>query len=170
MGHTRHIFEGLLHPASSNLFLNSFLNRGRSHLLQSLEDAGNGHYALGVKLVRGAYHEQEAALDSRVSISPEANPPVYLTKAETDASFDECARILVDRISLDVRQNSRPRISVLFGTHNIESCRLIISLLEQGGLAKADPLNGKVCTISQSTALRIAFGQLFGMPPPLQSN
>ena len=119
--------------------------------------------------VRGAYHEQEAATNSRVSISLEAAPPVYLTKAETDASFNECVRVLVDRISLDARQNSRPRVSVLFGTHNMESCRLVISLLEQVGLAKADPLNRTVC-ITRSTASRIAFGQLFGMSLLLQVN
>jgi len=127
-------------------------------------DAESGKYALGVKLVRGAYHEQEAALNSRVSISPEGNPPVYLTKAETDASFNNCARTLVDRISLDARQNLQPRISVLFGTHNTESCRLVISLLEKEGLARADPLQGTVC-LSRSTALRISFGQLFGTLP-----
>lgn len=138
-------------------------------MLQSLEDAENGNYALGVKLVRGAYHEQEADSNLRVSISPEADPPVYLTKAETDASFNECARVLVDKISLDARQHSQPRISVLFGTHNMESCHLIISLLEQGGLAKADPLNSTVC-IPRSTALRIGFGQLFGIPPLSPSN
>ena len=134
-------------------------------MLQSLEDAENGNYALGVKLVRGAYHEQEAVQNSRVSISPEVDvdPPVYLTKAETDASFNECARILVDRISLDARINLQPRISVLFGTHNMESCRLIISLLEQEGLAKADVPHATVC-IPRSTALRISFGQLFGRP------
>jgi proline dehydrogenase len=144
---------------------NHSLDRGRSHLVQSLEDAEDGNYALGVKLVRGAYHEQEAASNSRVSISPEAEPPVYLTKVQTDASFNECARILVDRISLDARQNSRPRISALFGTHNMESCRLVISLMEQGGLAKTDQLNGKL-GIPLSTASRIAFGQLFGTPTP----
>lgn len=132
-------------------------------MLHSLKNAENGNYALGVKLVRGAYHEQEADLDSQVSISPEVEPPVYLVKAETDAAFNECARVLVDRISLDARKNIQPRISVLFGTHNMESCRLIISLLEQEGLAKADALHNTVC-IPRSTALRISFGQLFGTP------
>lgn len=124
-------------------------------------EAESGKYALGIKLVRGAYHEQEAVPNPRVSISPEGSPPVYLTKAETDASFDDCAKTLVDRISLDVRQNSQPSLSVLFGTHNTESCRLVISLLEQQGLAKADALHGTVC-LSRSAALRISFGQLFG--------
>jgi len=140
----------------------AYFRRGRAHLLRSLEDAEKGNYALGVKLVRGAYHEQEASWDSRVPISTDADLPVYLTKTETDASFDACARILVHQISLDVRQNSRPRISVMFGTHNMESCRLIISLLEQEGLAKGDTSHGTV-SITQPTALRIAFGQLFGM-------
>jgi len=124
-------------------------------------DAESGKYALGVKLVRGAYHEQEAGSNSRVSISPEDTPPVYLTKAETDASFNDCARTLVDRISLDARQNFQPQISVLFGTHNTESCRLVVSLLEQEGLAKAGSLRGTV-SLSRSTALRISFGQLLG--------
>ena len=131
-------------------------------MLQSLKDAEDGNYALGIKLVRGAYHEQEAALNPRVSISPEVDPPVYSTKAETDASFNECARILVEKISLDARKHLQPRISVLFGTHNMESCRLILSLLEQEGLAKADAPHATV-SIPRSTALRISFGQLFGM-------
>lgn len=130
-------------------------------MLQSLKDAETGNYALGVKLVRGAYHELETIPDSQVTISPEADPPVYLTKAETDASFNECARTLVERISLDARKNVQPRLSVLFGTHNMESCRLIISLLEQEGLAKEDPLRNVVC-LPRSTALRISFAQLFG--------
>ena len=133
-------------------------------MLQSLRDAESGNYALGVKLVRGAYHELEAVPNTKVSISPEVNPPVYLTKAETDASFNDCARTLVDRIALDVRQNLQPRISVLFGTHNTESCHLVISLLEKEELAKADVLRGTVC-LPRSTALRVSFGQLFGMLP-----
>jgi len=124
-------------------------------------DAESGKYALGVKLVRGAYHEQEVAPNPRVSVSPEGIPPVYLTKAETDASFNDCARTLVKRISLDARENLQPRISVLFGTHNMESCRLVISLLEQEGLAEADTLHGTV-SLSRPTASRISFGQLFG--------
>ena len=161
MGHIKHICGGslrrpLVWPCDE------FWNRARSHLLRSLKDAENGNYALGIKLVRGAYHEQEAAPNSPVSISPEASPPVYLAKAETDASFNDCAGILVDRISLDAQQNSQPRISVLFGTHNAESCRLILSLLEQEGLARADATHGTV-HIPRSTALRISFGQLFGM-------
>jgi hypothetical protein len=52
----------------------------------------------------------------------------------------------------------------MFGTHNMESCRLIISLLEQEGLAKGDTPHGTV-SITQPTALRIAFGQLFGTSP-----
>jgi proline dehydrogenase len=161
-GHIKHICEGLSQALIRSSPYNGFSNRTRSHLLQSLRDAENGNYALGVKLVRGAYHEQEAAPNSRVSISPEVSPPVYLTKAETDASFNDCARTLVDRISLDARQNLQPRISVLFGTHNTESCRLVLSLLEQEELAKADAFHGTVC-IPRSTALRVSFGQLFGM-------
>lgn len=159
--------DSSFHPVVYGTY-QAYLRRGRSHLLQSLKDAESGNYALGVKLVRGAYHEQEVASSSRISISPEHDPPVYLSKAETDASFDECARILVDRISLDVQQNSRPRFSVLFATHNMESCRLVISSLEEHGLAKADPLDRTVC-ISRPTALRIAFGQLFGMRDVLTS-
>lgn len=161
MGHIKHICEGSSRRSPCSSPCDESSSRGQSHLLQSLKDAENGNYALGVKLVRGAYHEQEAVQNSRVSISPEADPPVYLTKAETDASFNECARILVSRVSLDTRKNLQPQISVLFGTHNMESCRLIISLLEQEGLAETGVPHTTVC-IPRSTALRISFGQLFG--------
>lgn len=155
-------FAILSRPSLSSLQL---LSRGHSHLLQSLKDAENGNYALGVKLVRGAYHDQEVASGSRTPASPEETPPVYLTKAETDTSFNQCAKTLVDRVSLDIQHNSRPRISVIFGTHNTESCRFVISLLEREGLAKEGTFRGAVC-ISRPTALRIAFGQLFGTLPP----
>jgi len=155
-------FATLSLPGLSSLQL---LSRGPSHLLQSLKDAENGNYALGVKLVRGAYHDQELASCSRTPASLGESPPVYLTKAQTDTSFDQCAKTLVDRISLDIQHGSRPRISVIFGTHNLESCRLVISLLEREGLAKEGTSRGTVC-ISRSTALRIAFGQLFGTLPP----
>lgn len=59
-------------------------------LEQSLEEANRGGYALGVKLVRGAYHSFETA---RYASLPETekkdpSPPVWEYKDETDRCYN----------------------------------------------------------------------------------
>ncbi|KAJ7219783.1 FAD-linked oxidoreductase [Mycena rebaudengoi] len=68
-------------------------------------------------LVRGAYHMQESAAHlaspatsgQALSISPEAQPPVWARKADTDAQYDACAEVLLDTVAADAKDGAAPR-------------------------------------------------------------
>ena len=91
----------------------------------ALADARANNYALGVKLVRGAYHPHEiaahraaAAYDKAVtdgnsaiatarpslSISPDAEPPVWMKKEQTDEAYNRCLKVLIQEIKEDVKR------------------------------------------------------------------
>jgi proline dehydrogenase len=162
-----------------------------AHLAYSLQDAKAHNYALGVKLVRGAYHPHEIAAhsllsshtnaapdsESSPSISPDQRPPVWLTKRETDECYNACARLLVREIKadIDLERRANPnrwaapvqRLGVLFGTHNWESCDVILNELVNCGLGvavvdKDEGGSGKVTEIGTDLAERMIFGHLYG--------
>ncbi|KAI0641100.1 FAD-linked oxidoreductase [Trametes meyenii] len=166
-------------PLIYNTF-QGYLRRTPEYLAQSITDARAGGYALGVKLVRGAYHPHElevhkAALQSRIdattpsgshelSISPDNMPPVWLTKDETDSCYNSAVRLLVSLAREDAEKCSRgspgPAIGAMFGTHNRESANLVIDELEKQGLATTGQ-NG--VWISDAAMQRVAVAQLYGM-------
>ncbi|KAI0034966.1 FAD-linked oxidoreductase-like protein [Vararia minispora EC-137] len=158
----------------------AYLLRAPEYLAQSLKDAHKGKYSLGVKLVRGAYHEQERTMHNipgSLSISPEPSPPVWTSKADTDSCYNACARVLIDAVAADIKASPvMPRIGVLYGSHNWDSVRLILSELERYGLAgaagalpddqqvKGHELPGEhVLHIPDEVTARITVGQLYGM-------
>ena len=87
-------------------------NRTPAHLALALADARANNYALGVKLVRGAYHPHEiaahraVAYDGRppMSISPDVEPPVWMEKRETDESYNGCVKVLIKAVKEDVER------------------------------------------------------------------
>lgn len=109
-----------------------------------------------MKLVRGAYHPYELAAHAasavttaspagssvagfddarRLSISPDPVPPVWLTKAETDACYDACSALLLEEVRKDVTRAAVPGVGVLFGTHNWKSVDGVLQGMEKLGLA-----------------------------------
>jgi proline dehydrogenase len=199
-------------------------HRTPSHLALSLEDARRNNYALGVKLVRGAYHPYEIAAHgskgTSLSISPDELPPVWARKEETDRCYNECVKMLVNAVREDVSETrgpsdssnrgeedglspknggnntwtswikpyapsnhvknfvpsiglgkkevKLPSVGILFGTHNWESAKLILSELVRNGLA--EPLTEKknvedgesVVRVKHEVVERVAVAQLFG--------
>ncbi|KAJ7885760.1 FAD-linked oxidoreductase [Mycena olivaceomarginata] len=145
----------------------AYLRRTPAQLVHALRDARTHGYALGVKLVRGAYHTHETAAHpgsgappqkgQTLSISPEALPPVWLDKADTDAAYDACAGLLLDAVAADVKSG----LGALFGTHNWASCEKILAGLVQRGLAVATP-EGRL-HMAERVGERVTFGQLYGM-------
>ena len=87
-------------------------NRTRPHLFLALVDAHANNYALGVKLVRGAYHPHEIAAHEAVandarpsmSISTDVDPPVWLEKEETDKAYNWCLNLLMRAVKEDVER------------------------------------------------------------------
>jgi len=141
----------------------AYLRRTPAYLALSIEDARKNGYMLGVKLVRGAYHESETReheVHGKMTISPDILPPVWGSKKDTDTCYDACANVLLDSIAEDMEQGSWT-IATLFGTHNWTSADVILDGLVSRGLAKKDDQDRVV--IGDQVAERVTFGQLYGM-------
>jgi len=99
-------------------------------------EAKGKNYKPGIKFVRGAYMEEER---ERAGVRGYLSP-IHATKTDTDRSYDDGLRYVVDNIN---------DFELFSGTHNYESNYLLASLIQEKGLSKNDP--------------RIFFSQLFGM-------
>ncbi|KAE9396538.1 FAD-linked oxidoreductase [Gymnopus androsaceus JB14] len=169
----------------------AYLRRTPLHLAQSYRDAQENNYALGVKLVRGAYHTHEIAAygqSNSLSISPDSIPPVWMSKNDTDKCYDECVKMLIGWVKDDVSSSRptgsgwfgmssktrgaapvQPKVGALFGTHNRSSVKLVLNELISSGLASTTALDREdgageaVLRLDAEVAERITFGQLFGM-------
>lgn len=137
------------------------MSRTPEYLAQSLRDAATHHYALGVKLVRGAYHEQEAQSDSpSLPLTTDVSwPPVFLNKADTDRCYDAAAGELVRAVANS--DGSGPRVGVLFGSHNAGSCAKVLDALVHASLATREK-DGTV-KVDDLAAERVGLAQLYGM-------
>jgi len=107
-----------------------------NYLNKIISVAKKEKFLLGIKLVRGAYHQQEInrALKLKYDI------PVFKTKNKSDESFNKSLKICCDNIN---------HISICAGTHNEYSSQLLIDLMKKNNIDKSDP--------------RIYFSQLLGM-------
>lgn len=142
------------------------------HLVQSFKDAESNGYTLGVKLVRGAYHPHEVAAHQAqqegkktLSISPDAFAPVWTAKEESDRCYNECAKVLLGKIQEDIEKKKGQRVGILFGTHNWDSCRLILRELVERGLGRSVGAEGEEPGVQMGDEVteRLTMGQLFGM-------
>ncbi|PFH48288.1 hypothetical protein AMATHDRAFT_150233 [Amanita thiersii Skay4041] len=180
----------------------AYLRRTPGHLADALEDARKHNYSLGVKLVRGAYHPYEVAAhisakspskghEASMSISPDPEPPVWISKTETDTCYNGCVRVLVKAIAADLQdkqiaesqiagswrrpsqhanEKGLPRVGVLFGTHNWESCDVVMEELVKANVARKETATDSgrtVVVIPEQTLERVAIGQLYGMSDDL---
>ncbi|KAG9124343.1 hypothetical protein FRC07_011980 [Ceratobasidium sp. 392] len=150
----------------------AYLKRTPTHLASSLRDAQRHQYSLGVKLVRGAYRDKELAYHAKKGAESES--PIWPDKVATDACYNSCAKVLVEKLAGSYGFSSagwatRPtdksspdrRIGILFGTHNNLSCAHILECLVDSGLAYKNT-DGKV-VVKDGVEERVCFGQLFGM-------
>ncbi|KAJ7155870.1 FAD-linked oxidoreductase [Mycena filopes] len=138
----------------------AYLRRTPAQLVHALRDAQKHKYALGAKLVRGAYHPHELAAHAESTSSPNALPPVWETKADTDETYDACAALLLDAVAADFARGQQG-VGALFGTHNWVSCKKILEGLKERGLASAMP-HGRLRVVDR-VGEQVAFGQLYGM-------
>ncbi|KAJ7612570.1 FAD-linked oxidoreductase [Roridomyces roridus] len=155
----------------------AYLRRTPAHLVHALRDAKRHGFALGVKLVRGAYHTHESAAHpdptssstakgKTLSISPDVLPPVWAVKRDTDATYDACASLLLDAVAADIQSappGSAPHVGVLFGTHNWASAEGILRGLEDRGLVVREKEKEGRLVVKEQLGERVTFGQLYGM-------
>ncbi len=112
-------------------------------LRSSFKKANAEGYRLGVKLVRGAYLEQEHKRAAEQGYPS----PVHETKAGTDRDFD---------LALDYCLDNYPDIVVFAGTHNEASSQHLTDLMAEKDLRNADN--------------NIFFSQLYGMSDNISYN
>lgn len=114
-----------------------------AYLRQVEADAIARNYIPGIKLVRGAYMEEE-----RARAAAKGYPdPICKDKAATDANYDEAVRFVVERLD---------HFELFMGTHNEESNQKLARLIDEKGIAHDDP--------------RIYFAQLLGMSDNISFN
>lgn len=102
----------------------------------------NSHY-LGVKLVRGAYMEKEAARALQFGYPN----PIHPTKPDTDRAFDNALKFCLD---------NKQRVTLMCGSHNDYSNKFLTVLMEKHGMKPNDP--------------RVWFAQLLGMSDHISFN
>jgi proline dehydrogenase len=106
-------------------------------------DAARENYRLGVKLVRGAYMEKEAARAEKNGY----DNPIHESKEDTDKSFNKALTYCVDHIE---------NIDLMCGSHNDYSNRFLTVLIDKHGLKPNDK--------------RVWFAQLLGMSDQISFN
>ncbi len=130
------------------------------YLAQCLRDAASNRYALGIKLVRGAYHDQEVIPNSpSFPLTTNASwPPVFTTKDDTDRSYDAAIAELVRAVAN--ADGRAPSVGVLFASHNPGSCAKVLDALVSVGLAVREE-DGMV-KLDDLAAERVSLTQLYG--------
>jgi proline dehydrogenase len=95
---------------SAGLVLQAYLRDSQSELERILEWARTHERRppLVVRLVKGAYWDQEVALARQHGWTP----PVFTNKVECDANFERLTRLLLE---------ARPLVRVAVGSHNLRS-------------------------------------------------
>lgn len=100
-------------------------------------------FKVGMKIVRGAYMEKENERAKEQGYPT----PICKSKAETDENFNATIAYMVDNLDT---------LSIFSGTHNEESCYLLMDLIDKNGLEKNND--------------SIWFGQLYGMSDHISFN
>ena len=123
--------------------LQMYRNDRITYLNELVSDIKDNKYFVGLKLVRGAYHQQEIERAKQKNYPC----PVHTIKENTDTDYNKALRICLENID---------RISVCAGTHNEESSALLMDLMQQHNIQKGDK--------------RIFFSQLLGMSDHISYN
>lgn len=108
-----------------------------------IEQARSGSYKLGIKIVRGAYLEKERERARHFGYKS----PINATKSETDGEYNKAVEIFIDNIDV---------IEICVGTHNENSCKLLVQSMAENKLANNHP--------------HIYFSQLYGMSDNISFN
>ena len=113
------------------------------YLKEQHELAKEKNYFLGFKLVRGAYMEKE---NDRAEDKGYPTP-ICKDKAATDINFNNGVKYMLDNLD---------SMSLFAGTHNEDSCYLIMDIMNQKGINNDDS--------------HVWFGQLYGMSDHISFN
>ena len=117
--------------------------KDRIEYIESLIAKAEEKYFIGLKLVRGAYHEQEISR----AITNKYHIPVHTHKSKTDKDYNTAIKLCIQNIK---------RIAICAGTHNEKSINFLVTLMKDYNLNNDDN--------------RIYFSQLLGMSDHISYN
>lgn len=112
-------------------------------LISDFHQAEAEGYFLGVKLVRGAYMEIERSRAEKKNY----RSPIHKSKADTDRDYNDGLHFCLDHLD---------KISLVAGTHNEQSCQLLVTEMQKRKISPSHP--------------NISFAQLYGMSDNLSFN
>ncbi|CAN0884279.1 Proline dehydrogenase 2, mitochondrial [Linum grandiflorum] len=133
-------FNTKQHPVVYNT-IQAYLKDAKERLLLATRAADEMGFAMGFKLVRGAYMSSERLLASKLGFES----PIHDTVEDTHACFNDCAGFMIDRVASGCD-------GLVLATHNPESGRLAASKAREMGIMKEG---------------RLEFAQLYGMAESL---
>lgn len=113
------------------------------YLRKNIKKAKVENYKFGIKLVRGAYMEKERERAQKMNYTS----PINATKESTDEEFNSAVKLCVENLNV---------VSLCCGSHNEQSCYLLMELIETNKISISDP--------------RIYFSQLLGMSDNISFN
>ncbi|MDY0279797.1 MAG: proline dehydrogenase family protein [Salinivirgaceae bacterium] len=113
------------------------------NLDETLQNARNDNYFVGVKFVRGAYMEKER----KRAITGKYPSPIHPNKEATDKAYDDGLTLAMENIDI---------CEIFNGTHNENSVQLLVNRIENKKLEPNDS--------------RIWFSQLYGMSDHISYN
>ena len=109
----------------AGIVVQTYLQDSYEDLVSLCEGAARRETPLGIRLVKGAYWDTETV----VAAAAAWPVPVYEHKAETDANFERCVRLV---------HSYHGRVRAAFGSHNLRSLAYAIA----AGRAAGIPDNG----------------------------
>jgi proline dehydrogenase len=105
--------------------------------------AKSDNFFIGMKIVRGAYMEKEAARAEEKGYKS----PICVSKQATDDNYDAAVTYMMQYID---------KMAIYLGTHNEDSSYKLLDLMQKNGISNTDS--------------RIWFGQLYGMSDNISYN
>ena len=105
----------------AGVVIQAYLKDAHRDLADLIEYSGSRGRPVTVRLVKGAYWDTETVV-SRAKGWP---VPVYENKAETDANFERCVRLLHDH---------RDKVRAAFGSHNLRSIAYAVTYARTRGI------------------------------------
>jgi RHH-type proline utilization regulon transcriptional repressor/proline dehydrogenase/delta 1-pyrroline-5-carboxylate dehydrogenase len=113
--------EPELADLDAGIVIQAYLRDSRNDLADLIAWSSGRSRPIGVRLVKGAYWDSETIVSSA-----EGWPiPVFQHKAETDANFERCVRLLHDH---------HGKVRAAFGSHNLRSLAYAVTYARSKGI------------------------------------
>src|SRR5208283_4967259 len=124
----------------TGIVIQAYLRESEKDLEEMIDWAARGGFHFTIRLVKGAYWDQELIVASQKNWPA----PVFTGKSETDANFERLAGIIL--------QNRR-RIKLACASHNVRSIAAVVETAKEAGATGED----------------LEFQVLYGMGEPVRS-